>query len=62
MMRDAHTYDAFVTVLDDRVAQALHQIIYGAREDRDYRSGYAAALMHLREALTNAKIKVYSAP
>ena len=62
LMRDALTYGELIAIIDRFASQSLEGIIYGPREDRDYKAGYAAALLHLREALSQAKLKVYSAP
>lgn len=62
LMRDGVAYDGLVQLLDDQAVKAMHVVIYGNSADREFRAGYAAALLHVRETLVQAKTKVYSAP
>ena len=62
LMRHPGGYDGLVEMIGRHAGDAMQVLVYTQDDDRDFRAGYAAALLQLREALAQCKTKVYAVP
>lgn len=62
LMRQASAYDDLVGIIGRLAMDAMQTSVYASNDERAFRAGSAAALLQLREALAQAKTKVYERP